>query len=76
MVAFFFFNRFFTHSRYLYTASGGEKTVSASKCDSPVLRLTNDRKKDENSDFSFQLYIKRENRLIFQIGCDSMEQNI
>ena len=22
MVAFFFFNRFFTHSRYLYTASG------------------------------------------------------
>ncbi len=22
MVAFFFFNRFFTHSQYLYTASG------------------------------------------------------
>ena len=34
MVAFFFFNRFFTHSQYLYTASG-EKTISAPKYGSP-----------------------------------------
>ena len=35
MVAFFFFNRFFTHSRYLLYSFGVRKTVSASECDSP-----------------------------------------